>query len=99
MNEDTIICRCEEITYGEIKKAISEGAKDMDAVKRMTRAGMGLCQNKSCYNKVREILKEETKKDIKEILPFTYRPPVRPILARCWSVENNIYYKMFKTLK
>ena len=100
MNDDEIIiCRCEEITLGEIKKAISEGANDADAVKRMTRAGMGLCQNKTCFNIIAKIIAQETDKEISEIQPFTTRPPVRPISARCWSVENNVYYKEIKKLK
>ncbi|UCB45649.1 MAG: (2Fe-2S)-binding protein, partial [Spirochaetota bacterium] len=49
-DDEMIICRCEEITFGEIRRAIQAGAQDVDAVKRMTRAGMGLCQSKSCYD-------------------------------------------------
>ena len=99
MKDDEIICRCEEVTYGEIKKAIREGAKDADAIKRMTRAGMGLCQNKSCYNLIKQIIAEETNLEESKILPFTSRPPVRPVAARCWSVDNNVYYKVFKKLE
>lgn len=86
MNEDNIIiCRCEEITLGEIKKAIREGAHNTDAVKRMTRAGMGLCQNKICYNLVASIISKETGKRLDEIPPFTTRPPVRPIKVKYWQ--------------
>lgn len=84
-NDDLIICRCEEVTLGEIKKAIKEGANNADAVKRMTRAGMGLCQNKTCYNLIVNIIKQETKKKKEEIPPFTVRPPVRPIKVKCWK--------------
>ena len=44
MNKDLIICRCEEVTEGEIKKAIRSGARTITGIKRRTRAGMGLCQ-------------------------------------------------------
>ncbi len=85
MEENTIICRCEEITLGEIKKAIKEGADNCDAVKRMTRAGMGLCQSKTCYSLIASIIASETKKKSSEFLPFTSRPPVRPVKVKCWK--------------
>ena len=89
MNEDDIIiCRCEEITLGEIKKAIREGAHDTDAVKRMTRAGMGLCQSKTCYNLIARIISKETGKKLSEINPFTTRPPVRPIKINAWLEDD-----------
>jgi NAD(P)H-nitrite reductase large subunit len=85
MNEDEIIiCRCEEITLGEIQKAIRKGAHDADSVKRMTRAGMGLCQNKACYNLIARIISKETGKKFSEITPFTSRPPVRPVKIKNW---------------
>lgn len=83
--DDMIICRCEEVTLREIKKAIREGATDADAIKRMTRAGMGLCQNKTCYNLITRIINQETGKEYSHIPPFTVRPPVRPIKVKCWK--------------
>lgn len=56
-----IICRCEGITEGEIIDAIKApcGARDVDAVKRRTRSGMGRCQGGFCSSKVVEILARE----------------------------------------
>ena len=54
--KDVYICRCEEITEGEVLKAIERGARDIDGVKRLTRAGMGLCQGKTCGRLVMGIL-------------------------------------------
>ncbi len=84
VDEERVICRCEEITLGEIRNAIESGARDVDAVKRMTRAGMGLCQNKTCYNLVVQIIHEEAGVKLSELIPFTVRPPVRPIPVKCW---------------
>lgn len=47
-DKDIIICRCEEITKGEIIQAIRDGATTVDGIKRMTRAGKGLCQGRTC---------------------------------------------------
>jgi len=77
--DDIIICRCEEITAGEIKKAIAEGADTVTGIKRRVRAGMGLCQGKSCGRVVTRMIAEATGKKIPDLLPSTDRAPVRPI--------------------
>lgn len=64
-----IICRCETITEGEILDAIHApaGARDVDGVKRRTRAGMGRCQGGFCGSKVVEILARELGVELNEI--------------------------------
>ncbi len=64
-----IICRCETITEGEILDAIHApaGARDVDGVKRRTRAGMGRCQGGFCGSKVVELLAKELGVEINEI--------------------------------
>ena len=64
-----IICRCEQVTEGEIRDAIRRpvGARSLDGVKRRTRAGMGRCQSGFCSPRVMEILAEELGKDLSEI--------------------------------
>ena len=54
-----IICRCEQITEGEILDAITRGARSLDGVKRRVRAGMGRCQGGFCAPRVMEILQRE----------------------------------------
>ncbi len=56
-----IVCRCEQITEGEILRAIRENppAKNIDAVKRRTRAGMGRCQGGFCQPYVAELIAKE----------------------------------------
>ena len=64
-----IICRCEQVTEGEILDAIRRplGAKSLDGVKRRTRAGMGRCQAGFCSPRVMEILARELHVDQSEI--------------------------------
>lgn len=76
-----LICRCEEITEEEIRQAVKDGADTIDAVKRRTRAGMGLCQGHTCSKLVARIISEETGKALSDIMQKSSRPPVRPILA------------------
>lgn len=56
-----IVCRCEVVTEGEIVDAIRRplGAKDLDGVKRRTRAGMGRCQSGFCSPSIMKILQRE----------------------------------------
>ena len=56
-----IICRCESVTEGEIVDAIRRplGARDLDMIKRRTRAGMGRCGSGFCSPRVMEILSRE----------------------------------------
>ena len=67
-----IVCRCETITEGEIINAIHApaGARDVDGVKRRTRAGMGRCQGGFCGSKVVEILARELGVPMNEITKF-----------------------------
>jgi glycerol-3-phosphate dehydrogenase len=43
-----VVCRCEQVTEAEILGSIRRGAGTMDAVKHLTRAGMGRCQGGFC---------------------------------------------------
>ena len=56
-----VICRCEEVTEGEIRAAIRArvGARTLDGVKRRTRSGMGRCQGGFCTPRLIEILGAE----------------------------------------
>ena len=77
--DDLIICRCEEITKGEIKDAIRNGMQTLSGIKRITRAGMGLCQGQTCQRLVTQIIAQELGQSTAEIEPTTARGPVRPL--------------------
>ena len=64
-----IICRCEEVSMGEILDAIHGilGAKTLDGVKRRTRAGMGRCQAGFCSPRVMDLLAKELGLDLTDI--------------------------------
>lgn len=67
-----IICRCETVTEGEILEAIRTNPKprDVDGVKRRTRASMGRCQGGFCLPYVVELLAKERGCDYTEITKF-----------------------------
>lgn len=82
---DRIICRCEEITVGEIEAAVDEGFTTLNEVKRRTRAGMGLCQSRSCSRLIAQIIARKTGLSMSEIMPVTPRPPARPVKLDVFS--------------
>lgn len=86
---DEIICRCEEIYRSEIEAAIEDGAVTVNEIKRFTRAGMGLCQGRTCRRLVERILSEKTGIPLSEIQPSTYRQPVRPVRSDLIEEYNN----------
>ncbi len=65
----TIICRCEEVSEGEIVDCVNRtlGAVSLDGIKRRVRAGMGRCQAGFCMPKTMEILARETGRTMEEI--------------------------------
>ena len=67
-----MICRCEEITEGEIVAAIhrNPGARDVDGIKRRTRASMGRCQGGFCVPVIVGILARELGIDEAEVTKF-----------------------------
>ena len=87
-NEEVIICRCEEVKKKDILRAIKMGAKDLDGIKRITRAGMGLCQGKTCSVLIRNILNKELNIKKKDLPPVTTRPPIRLIPSKAFLNDD-----------
>jgi NADPH-dependent 2,4-dienoyl-CoA reductase/sulfur reductase-like enzyme len=79
LTEDTVLCRCEEISVGEIRRVIQEGATTVNAVRMLTRAGMGRCQGRMCSSSVAELLAGELGQPVEAVGQATPRPPVVPV--------------------
>jgi thioredoxin reductase/bacterioferritin-associated ferredoxin len=83
------LCRCEQVTVGEVRQAIEEGALTINDIKRRTRAGMGLCQGIFCTRAMALLLHANRGISLSEIVPMTERPPARPIpLASLVEIEE-----------
>jgi thioredoxin reductase/bacterioferritin-associated ferredoxin len=83
-NDATIICRCEEVTLGDIRRAVADGATAANEVKGLTRAGMGNCQGRICGERVARIIAAEAghagdPAAIRAAGCFTARPPIHPL--------------------
>lgn len=59
MSDDTIVCRCERVTAGEIRALIQAGMRDVNEIKTVTRAGMGACGAKTCGSLVNFLFRQE----------------------------------------
>ncbi|CAN5345586.1 hypothetical protein BH09CHL1_BH09CHL1_11760 [soil metagenome] len=75
--QPSMICRCYEVMQDEVASAIENGARTINDVKRVTRAGMGLCQGIYCVPQMTTLLHETTGQPLAQIVPMTARPPAR----------------------
>ncbi len=79
MKDDVIICRCEDVTYGEIVEAIDSGLTTTEEIKRVLRCGMGPCQGRTCSRLIARIISQRTGKPLAEVGFPAVRPPTRPV--------------------
>lgn len=79
ISEDTIICRCEDITYGDVVNAIDMGIQTVTEIKKTLRAGMGPCQGRTCGRLIAQIISQRTGKPIAEVWKPSYRPPLKTV--------------------
>ncbi|MDX2505501.1 MAG: NAD(P)/FAD-dependent oxidoreductase [Gammaproteobacteria bacterium] len=78
-DDDTIVCRCEEVTAREIRKAVADGHSDSNQVKFLTRCGMGPCQGRQCADAVAHIVAAAGGQRIDDGGHYRGRPPVTPL--------------------
>ena len=76
---DTVVCRCEEVTLGQVETALADGCRAMGSLKRHTRAGMGRCQGRYCAPLLAGLLQARTGQKVDEFALFAPRPPIRPV--------------------
>ena len=94
MSDETTVCRCEEVSAGQVNLALRENPHlgTANAVKLFTRTGMGPCQGRFCALSVATLIAAKTGEDISKIGPFTARPPTKPVplaeLVRYWEKMN-----------
>ena len=81
-DEKTVICRCEEVTLGDIRAAVNRGARSVNEVKMLTRSGMGNCQGRMCEMRVAQAilaLAGDPDLSLENVGSFTTRPPLHPL--------------------
>lgn len=76
---ETLVCRCEEVTAGEIRTIGAIGRPGPNQIKAATRAGMGPCQGRQCGYTVTRILSAIQSRPPSEVGFYHIRPPLKPV--------------------
>lgn len=76
---ETIVCRCEEVTAGRIREMAALGCQGPNQTKFFSRCGMGPCQGRMCGLAVTQILSAELRRSPSEIGAYQIRAPLKPI--------------------
>ncbi|KAA0125485.1 FAD-dependent oxidoreductase [Methylobacterium sp. P1-11] len=77
--DDTIVCRCEEITAGQVRDAARLGAAGPNQVKAYLRAGMGPCQGRMCGTVVAGLIAETRGTSMESVGALRPRAPFKPM--------------------
>jgi hypothetical protein len=77
ISEETLVCRCEDVTRAEIELAIAAGADEVNQVKAWTRCGMGPCQGRMCGETVAALVAATS--GSRAAASWTGRAPLRPV--------------------
>ncbi len=89
-DDETLVCRCEEISAGQIRQAVREQHSDPNQVKFYLRCGMGPCQGRQCAPAVAQIVAAENKRPVSDYTTFRVRPPIRTLtIAQLASLESS----------
>lgn len=77
---ETVVCRCEEVTAGQIRGFVELGCLGPNQTKAFGRCGMGPCQGRFCGLTVTEIIAQARGADPAEVGYYHIRPPIKPVL-------------------
>jgi thioredoxin reductase/bacterioferritin-associated ferredoxin len=87
---DTLVCRCEEVTAGQIVDTVALGCTGPNQMKAFLRCGMGPCQGRLCGLTVTELIAQARNIAPQKVGYYRLRPPVKPItLAELAQLPKN----------
>ncbi len=88
--DDAVVCRCEEVTAGQIRGYVGLGCLGPNQTKSFGRSGMGPCQGRMCGLTVSEIIAKETDKPMADVGYYRIRPPIKPVtLGELAAMHDN----------
>jgi len=76
---EVVVCRCEEITAGDIRGVAARGCQGPNQAKAFLRAGMGPCQGRMCGPVVSELIASELDQPVADVGYYRIRPPLKPV--------------------
>ena len=77
--DGTILCRCENVTAGEVRAAADQGLREINRVKAATRLGMGRCQGRVCGIAGAEVLAARLGVSVDSVGRLRAQPPIKPV--------------------
>jgi NADPH-dependent 2,4-dienoyl-CoA reductase/sulfur reductase-like enzyme len=77
--DDVIVCRCEEVTAGQLRSHVALGCTGPNQAKSFGRCGMGPCQGRLCGLTVTEVIAQARGVSPAEVGYYRIRPPIKPI--------------------
>ena len=77
--DELILCRCEEVSVGEVRAVVDEGHWEINRVKAHCRVGMGRCQGRMCGLAAAEIVAERSGRDLPQIGRLRGQAPIKPL--------------------
>ena len=78
-DNSTVVCRCENVTVGDLRKVVKEGVRELNELKVVTRAGMGSCQGRMCGPAQAEVIAAELDLSPDRAGRLNIRPPLKPV--------------------
>lgn len=86
--DETIICRCEEVTAGRVREMARLGCQGPNQTKFFSRCGMGPCQGRMCGISVTQILAKELGRSPEDVGAYRIRAPIKPINLGSFATLN-----------
>jgi NADPH-dependent 2,4-dienoyl-CoA reductase/sulfur reductase-like enzyme len=77
--DDVLVCRCEEVTAGDVRRFVELGCQGPNQAKSFGRCGMGPCQGRLCGLTVTEVIADARKVSPATVGYYRIRPPIKPL--------------------
>ncbi|MGB0848052.1 MAG: FAD-dependent oxidoreductase [Thiolinea sp.] len=78
-HDETLVCRCEEVTAGQIREYAQLGCRGLNQTKSFSRCGMGPCQGRQCGLNAALVLADERGVAVEGIDYYRIRPIIKPV--------------------
>lgn len=78
-SDETIICRCEEVTAAQLRQFAREGCRGLNQTKVFSRCGMGPCQGRQCGSNAAIVIADERNLPVEQVDYYRLRSPVKPV--------------------
>ena len=91
LDDDVVVCRCENVTAGEIRAVVAEGVLDVNEIKLRLRPGMGPCQGRMCGPALAFVAAAAAGVPARKLGMLRIRPPLRPVplATLCTMTHDN----------